>query len=265
MLKPFFRSTGNLQILREVSWDWKCWVQTVSEFWVVELLHVYTFQRALTAMAPRPKGSSRSLLITPGQRAHLPETSHSTGLNVHACSRSSSEMRPKLSVCCVGYNELSFAVLIFINIKSNWYLYMANLEVFGAKLTFDWWKHGYFILRQWPAMTSLFLDCLMTTSTDIVNLSNSSLKTANVCIWFFQERDKLLRYRKQRKKMTRIPKVKKLVSWHADGHARFPVCSKHLGAMRGDTLLKGLETGPNLKFGFKDIHRQYWDNSDKIW
>ncbi|KFU89520.1 Janus kinase and microtubule-interacting protein 3, partial [Chaetura pelagica] len=29
---------------------------------------------------------------------------------------------------------------------------------------------------------------------------------SNVCVWFFQERDKLLRFRKQRKKMARIPK-----------------------------------------------------------
>ncbi|KFP03729.1 Janus kinase and microtubule-interacting protein 3, partial [Calypte anna] len=33
-----------------------------------------------------------------------------------------------------------------------------------------------------------------------------SLETANVCFCFFQERDKLLRFRKQRKKMARIPK-----------------------------------------------------------
>jgi len=49
----------------------------------------------------------------------------------------------------------------------------------------------------------------MTSGTDTVNSETSSLQTANVCIWFFQERDKLLRYRKQRKKMTRIPKVKR--------------------------------------------------------
>lgn len=81
------------------------------------------------------EGRSLSLPLTPG-RSRLPE-SHSTGWNAQAASRAGSETPPKLSVCCTGYNWPFFAILIFMNIKSNCYLYMATLEDVGVRLVSD--------------------------------------------------------------------------------------------------------------------------------
>ncbi|NXC67912.1 JKIP3 protein, partial [Anhinga anhinga] len=97
-----------------------------------------------------------------------------------------------------------------------------------------------------------FLRLQVIEQQNIIDELSKTLETAGY-VKSVMERDKLLRYRKQRKKMTRIPKVKTtLVPWRADGRAGFPGCSKRLGATQGEVLLKGLEMGPNLKFGFRD-------------
>jgi len=87
----FQKRAGNLQILREISWDQKCWVQAVSEFCVAGLLGVCTFQGALRAVAPRAKGRGRPSLLAPGQSPSAREEPQHAGLERARCSRGSSE------------------------------------------------------------------------------------------------------------------------------------------------------------------------------
>ena len=46
-----------------------------------------------------------------------------------------------------------------------------------------------------------------------LNLAEQINDSKNLLNWFLQERDKLLRYRKQRKKMAKIPKVKEYMKY----------------------------------------------------